>query len=104
MKLIALTSVAIVAFSTAAFAETADRPTTWEFHEQYRNCAPDNWTQGNGGYWSNNTCERLANQSLDSRRAMRQRQADNELQFQEFLAAIEAAAKAKAKKAESAAS
>jgi hypothetical protein len=60
-----------VAFSTAAFAETADRPETWQFHEQYRNCAPDNWTKGNGGYWSNNTCESLANSSLESRREIR---------------------------------
>jgi len=89
MKLIALTSAAIVAFSTTAFAETADRPETWQFHDQYRNCAPDNWTQSNGGYWSNNTCESLTNSSKESRRdRARAIRAANEAQ--EAAAAIEA--------------
>ena len=61
MKIIALTAAALVALSTSAFGDTPDRPATWKFHEQYRNCDPDKWTQGNGNFWSNNTCESLAN-------------------------------------------
>jgi hypothetical protein len=69
-------------------ALAADRPTTWQFHEQYRNCAPDNWTQANGGYWSNNTCESLTNSSKESRRErLRDRR---EREAAEEAAAIEA--------------